>query len=81
MAKNKGIDMKLPSVDDLFTTQEQRKQDKRENAVMPKFSLSSDGVKWFQGKGKFKDGSYVPAAGDIIFFDWGDDWIYGYGIY
>lgn len=31
MAKNKGIDMKLPSVDDLFTTQEQREQDKREN--------------------------------------------------
>lgn len=30
MAKNKGIDMKLPSVDDLFTTQEQREQDKRE---------------------------------------------------
>lgn len=31
MAKNKGIDMKLPSVDDLFTTQEQREQDKQEN--------------------------------------------------
>lgn len=30
MAKSKGIDMKLPSVDDLFTTQEQREQDKRE---------------------------------------------------
>lgn len=33
MAKNKGIDMKLPSVDDLFTTQEQREQDKRENVM------------------------------------------------
>lgn len=31
MAKNKGIDMKLPSVADLFTTQEQRDEDKREN--------------------------------------------------
>ncbi len=31
MAKSKGIDMKLPSVDDLFTTQEQREQDKRES--------------------------------------------------
>ncbi len=41
--------------------------------VLPKFSLCSDGVKWFQDKGRFKDGSYVPAPGDIIFFDWGDD--------
>lgn len=31
MAKSSGIDMKLPSVDDLFTTQEQRDEDKREN--------------------------------------------------
>ena len=44
-----------------------------ESGVMPKFSLCSDGVKWFQSKGQFKDGSYVPVAGDIIFFDWGDD--------
>ena len=44
-----------------------------ESGVMPKFSLCSDGAKWFQSKGQFKDGSYVPAAGNIIFFDWGDD--------
>ena len=44
-----------------------------ESGAMPKFSLCSDGVKWFQNKGQFKDGSYVPAAGDIIFFDRGDD--------
>lgn len=44
-----------------------------ESGVMPKFSLCSEGVKWFQSKGKFRDGSYVPAAGDIIFFDWGED--------
>lgn len=31
MAKSKGIDMKLPLVADLFTTQEQRDEDKREN--------------------------------------------------
>lgn len=41
--------------------------------MIPKFSLCSDGVAWFEGKGQFKDGSYVPAAGDIIFFDWGND--------
>ena len=40
---------------------------------MPKFSLCSDGVKQFQKRKQFKDGSYVPAAGDIIFFDWGDN--------
>lgn len=44
-----------------------------ESGVMPKFSLCSDGAKWFQSKGQFKDGSYVPSAGNIIFFDWGDD--------
>jgi len=44
-----------------------------ESGAMPKFSLCSDGAKWFQSKGQFKDGSYVPAAGDIIFFDWEDD--------
>lgn len=44
-----------------------------ESGVMPKFSLCSDGVKWFQSKGQFKDGSYVPVEGDIIFFDWEND--------
>lgn len=43
------------------------------SGVLPKFSLCSDGVKWFQDKGQFKDGSYVPAPGNIIFFDWGED--------
>lgn len=43
------------------------------SGVMPKFSLCSDGAKWFQNKGKFKDGSYTPMAGDIIFFDRGND--------
>ena len=44
-----------------------------ESGVLPKFSLCSDGAKWFQTKGQFQDGSYVPAAGDIIFFDWKND--------
>lgn len=44
-----------------------------EGGVIPKFSLCSDGLKWFQEKGQFKDGSCVPAVGNIIFFDWGDD--------
>lgn len=44
-----------------------------ENGMFPKFSLCSEGVKWFDSRGQFRDGSYVPAAGDIIFFDWGND--------
>ena len=44
-----------------------------ESGAIPKFSLCSDGVKWFEKKKQFQDGSYVPAAGDIIFFDWGND--------
>ena len=31
------------------------------------------GVDWFNARGQFQDASYVPAAGDIIFFDWGND--------
>ncbi len=42
-----------------------------ESGVIPKFSLCSDGVDWFHARGQFQDASYVPAAGDIIFFDWG----------
>ena len=35
-----------------------------------KFSLCSDGVKWFGRLSRFQDASYTPAAGDVIFFDW-----------
>lgn len=44
-----------------------------EGGVIPKFSLCSDGVDWFHARGQFQDASYVPAAGDIIFFDWEND--------
>ena len=44
-----------------------------QSGVIPKFSLCSDGVRWFESKGRFRDGSYTPAAGDIIFFDWGNN--------
>lgn len=39
--------------------------------IIPKFALCSDGAAWFARRGQFQDGSYVPVAGDIIFFDWG----------
>ncbi|MBQ3163593.1 MAG: lysozyme family protein [Lachnospiraceae bacterium] len=38
--------------------------------IIPKFSLCSSGASWFARNGQFQDGSYVPSAGDIIFFDW-----------
>lgn len=41
--------------------------------VIPKFSLCSAGVEWFQARGQFMDSSYTPVAGDLIFFDWGND--------
>ena len=44
-----------------------------EAGVIPRFSLCSAGMEWFESRGQFMDGSYVPAAGDIIFFDWGND--------
>ena len=44
-----------------------------ENGIIPKFSLCSDGVNWFKGKGQWQDRNYEPQAGDIIFFDWGSD--------
>ncbi len=44
-----------------------------EAGVIPKFSLCSAGMEWFESRGQFMDGSYVPAAGDIVFFDWEND--------
>lgn len=41
--------------------------------VIPKFSLCSDGVEWFQARGQFMDSSYTPATGDLIFFEWETD--------
>lgn len=44
-----------------------------EAGVIPKFSLCSAGMEWFESRGQFMDGSYIPAAGDLVFFDWGND--------
>ena len=44
-----------------------------ESDIIPKFSLCSDGVNWFKGKGQWQDRSYEPTAGNIIFFDWDGD--------
>lgn len=44
-----------------------------ESGNVPKFSLCSDGVTWFQGKNKWQSGGTTPSAGMIIFFDWDHD--------
>ena len=44
-----------------------------ESGIIPKFSLCLDGVNWFKGKGQWQDKNYEPQAGDLIFFDWGND--------
>ena len=44
-----------------------------EAGVIPKFSLCSAGMEWFESRGQFMDGSYVPSSGDLVFFDWGND--------
>ena len=41
-----------------------------DEGVFPKFSGVSEGVRWFQARGLWQDGSYEPQPGDIIFFDW-----------
>lgn len=44
-----------------------------DSGLVPKFAKCSVGAKWFQNQRRFLDGSGVPVAGSIIFFDWGDD--------
>lgn len=38
--------------------------------VIPKFAGCVNGVNWFKERGQWADGSFEPAAGMIIFFDW-----------
>lgn len=44
-----------------------------ESGVIPRFSLCSAGMEWFESRGQFMDGSYVPASGVLVFFDWKND--------
>ena len=41
--------------------------------AVPKFSVCTEGVAWFQAKGKWQSGGSVPTPGTIIFFDWDHD--------
>ena len=44
-----------------------------ESGIIPKFAGCVDGANWFKGNGQWKDRSYEPSAGNIIFFDWEGD--------
>ncbi len=44
-----------------------------ESGIIPKYSLCSDGVNWFQRNGQWQGRDYEPTAGSIIFFDWDND--------
>ena len=39
----------------------------------PKFAAVSDGANWFRQKGQWAGRSYMPKAGDLIYFDWDSD--------
>jgi len=39
--------------------------------VIPTFaSCTSEGMKWFKAHGQWKDSTYSPKPGDLVFFDW-----------
>lgn len=44
-----------------------------ESGAVPKFASCPAGVEWFRSNRKWKDNTYRPAAGTIIFFDWNRD--------
>ena len=51
------------------------------NNSIPRFSLCTDGEKWYKDHNKWKNKSCIPQTGDIIFFDWnGDDHVQHVGI-
>ncbi len=43
------------------------------NVTVPKFSGVEEGISWYKSNSKWKDNSYTPSSGDLIFFDWNSD--------
>lgn len=43
------------------------------SGVVLKFSYCPTGANWFKSQQRWQDRSYLPAPGDIIFFDWHGD--------
>lgn len=44
-----------------------------ESGAMPRISLCSDGMSWFQNHGKWQVSGSTPTAGALVFFDWDGD--------
>ena len=44
-----------------------------EAGIIPMFAYCPYGAQWFKDRALWQDNSYVPATGDIIFFDWEQD--------
>lgn len=44
-----------------------------DDSSVPKFSLCTDGENWYKKNNRWKDKTYVPMTGNIIFFDWQQD--------
>lgn len=44
-----------------------------DSGAMPKFSYCPNGADWFKARNQWRDRSYLPSPGDIIFFDWQGD--------
>ena len=44
-----------------------------EAGIIPKFAGCLQGSNWFKERGLWQDGSFIPSAGHIIFFDWEGD--------
>ncbi len=45
-----------------------------DKGIIPKFAGCGDGVDGFKAKGQWLNGSATPAPGNIIFFDWPDEY-------
>lgn len=44
-----------------------------DTGVIPRFASCSIGLQWFRERGLWRDHSYEPRPGDLIFFDWDDE--------
>ena len=43
--------------------------------IIPRFASCKVGIGWFQDRGQWCEPGYIPAPGDLIFFDWEPDGI------
>ncbi|HJD45828.1 MAG TPA: CHAP domain-containing protein [Candidatus Mediterraneibacter norfolkensis] len=41
--------------------------------IIPHTGLCQSGMEWFKEKGQWKDNSYTPSAGDLVYFDFNGD--------